>query len=78
MKTWNGYIDLGADGVGTISIEDWRPDDSYAFLISINGEEEETAEDRKDLFDEFNGRLYASMADYRAGKPLNMDEVWPA
>lgn len=76
MNAWRGYIELhAARGVVTCEI---IPQDEGFVGVWIDGELADDVESRSELASSYGDGFFVHLEDYRAGRRLGIDDVWPA
>jgi len=77
LKQWAGYIELNYDK-GVKRCEIVPQGDGEEPGVWIDGDLADDIEGRDDLVRSYGSRFFDSMADFKAGRALSIDDVWPA
>lgn len=75
MQTWTGYVELTRDR-GLVRCDIMPSDDGYV-AVYVDDDLADDVDDRQYFAKEYGDRFFATLADYRADKALNLDQVWP-
>lgn len=75
MQRWNGYIELTGER-GVVRCEVIPQNDDFV-AVYVDEELADDVEDRDYFASEYGHRFFVSLDDYRDGRDLDLDDIWP-